>query len=296
MRFKPWPCRSRWEGLIVAFWIILIDLMLLIWMDRRPVDWVKFGLILLAVGSLPVLGYILLRTWAAFSLEYWIDRNAVTVEWAALRQVIPLQSIQRIVRGGLPSVTTPAWYQWPAPYMGPARALGLNNIQMLGTQPLEECLLLDTGETVFALSPRYEAEFLNALQARYRLGPVAATTLARVRSSRWERIFGQDRVGPGLLLAGALGALLLFGVLMVRFPNLPDALAFHYNSEGLPDVVREKTALFLLPVMGLMAWLINGVWGLWMAFRNQRTGAYMLWGGALIVQICSYMALTSLMD
>ncbi len=296
MRFTPWPCRSRWEGLIVAFWIVLIDLMLLIWMDRRPVDWVKFGLTLMAVGSLPILGYILFRTWAAFSMAYWIDRNAVTVEWAGLRQVIPLQSIQRIIRGGLPSVTTAPWYQWPAPFMGQARALGLTHIQMLATQPLQDCLLLDTGETVFALSPRYEADFLDALQARYRLGPVAATTLARVRSTTWQRLFGADRVGPVLLMAGGVGALLLFGVLMVSFPNLPDALAFHYNSDGQPDIVREKTALFLLPAMGLMAWLINGVWGLWMAFRDQRTGAYMLWGGALIVQICSFMALTSLMN
>jgi uncharacterized membrane protein len=117
-----------------------------------------------------------------------------------------------------------------------------------------------------------------------------------MRSTAWQRLFGQDRLGPALLTGGLVGVLLLFGILMVRFPNLPDAMAFHYNSEGLPDVVREKSALFLLPAISLMAWLINGVWGLWMAFRQQRTGAYMLWGGTLIVQICSYMALTSLMD
>jgi hypothetical protein len=174
--------------------------------------------------------------------------------------------------------------------------LGLANIQMLATRPLEECLLLDTGETVFALSPRHEEEFLEALQARYRLGPVATPALERMRSTAWQRLFGQDQLGPILLACGLLGTLLLFGILMVRFPNLPDAMAFHYNSQGLPDVVREKTALFLLPAIGLMAWLINGVWGLWMAFRQERTGAYMLWGGALVVQFCSYMALTSLMD
>jgi hypothetical protein len=167
---------------------------------------------------------------------------------------------------------------------------------MLATRPLEECLLLDTGETVFALSPQHADEFLEALQARYRLGPVATVALERMRSTAWQRLFGQDRLGPLLLTGGLAGTLLLFGILMVRFPNLPDAMAFHYNSEGLPDVVREKTALFLLPAIGLMAWLINGVWGLWMAFRQQLTGAYMLWGGTLIVQICSYMALTSLMD
>jgi len=296
MTFRPWDCRTRWEGLIVAFWIVLIDLLLLIWMDRRPVDWLKFALILVAVASLPLLGYVLFRTWAAFSLEYWIDRNAVTVHWASLRQVIPLQSVQRIIRGGLPSLTPMPWTQWPAPDIGPTRSLGLANIQMLATRPLEECLLLDTGETVFALSPRDADDFLEALQARYRLGPVATPALERMHSTLWQRLFGEDYLGPILLALGLVGTLLLFGILMVRFPNLPDAMAFHYNSQGLPDVVREKTALFLLPAMGLMAWLINGVWGLWMAYRQQRTGAYMLWGGALIVQICSYMALISLMD
>lgn len=296
MTFRPWPCRTRWEGLIVAFWIILIDLLFLIWMDRRPIDWLKFALILVAVGTLPLLAYVLYRTWAAFSLEYWIDRNAVTVHWASFHQVIPLQSVLRIVNGGLPSAAPIAWHKWPAPYIGQTRALGLTNVQMLATRPLEECLLLDTGETVFALSPRHAEEFLDALQARYRLGPVATPALERRRSTVWQRLFGQDQFGPVLLACGMVGTLLLFGLLMVRFPNLPDAMAFHYNSEGLPDVVREKNALFLLPAIGLMTWLINGLWGLWMAFRQQRTGAYMLWGGTLIVQICSYMALTSLMD
>ena len=295
MTFRPWECRTRWEGLIVAFWIVLFDLLFLIWMDRRPIDWIKFGLILMAVGTLPLLGYVLFRTWAAFSLEYWIDRNAVTVHWASFRQVIPLQSVQRIIHGGMTSVVPSPWTQWPAPYLGATRALGLANVQMLATRPLEECLLLDTGETVFALSPRQADAFLAALQARYRLGPVATPALERMRSTLWQRLFDQDRLGPILLTSGLVGTLLLFGILMVRFPNLPDAMAFHYNSQGLPDVVREKTALFLLPAIGLMAWLINGVWGLWMAFRQERTGAYMLWGGTLIVQICSYLALTSLM-
>ena len=295
MTFRPWACRTRWEGLIVAFWIVLIALLFLIWMDRRPIDWLKFSLILVAVGTLPLLGYVLFRTWAVFSLEYWIDRNAVTVHWASFRQVIPLQSVQRIIYGGLTSLSPLPWHQWPAPYLGKTRAVGLANVQMLATRPLEECLLLDTGETVFALSPHNADEFLEALQARYRLGPVATPALERMRSTLWHRLFGPDRLGPILLTCGLVGTLLLFGILMVRFPNLPDAMAFHYNSQGLPDVVREKTALFLLPAVGLMAWLINGVWGLWMSFRQERTGAYMLWGGTLIVQICSYMALTSLM-
>lgn len=296
MSFKPWACASRWEGVTVAGWILLLDLLFAIWMVRRPVDWVKFALVLLIALSLPLLGYIVWRTWAAFGMRYYMDRNALTVEWSSVRQTIPLQSIQRIIRGGLPSVVAPRWTRWPAPYIGPTQALGMRNIQMLATRPLEECLLLDTGETVFALSPRKQEAFLEALQARYRLGPVSHVALARSRPMAWERIFGAESAGPILLAAGMVGALLLFGVLMVRFPDLPEVLAFHYNNEGLPDVIREKTALFLLPAIGLFTWLVNGLWGIWLSFRQQRTGAYLLWGGALVVQFCSYMALAGLMN
>jgi hypothetical protein len=34
----------------------------------------------------------------------------------------------------------------------------------------------------------------------------------------------------------------------------------------------------------------------WMALRDQRTGAYMLWGGAIIVQAFSFMALYTLIN
>jgi hypothetical protein len=295
MVFKPHRCRTRWEGVAVALWIVLIDLQLLIWMGRRPIDLLKFLLIFLAVASLPLLAYIVYRTWAAFNMEYWIDRNAITLRWANMRQVIPLQAVQRVVQGGLQSLDAARLADWPAPYLRSTRTLGLNQVQMVATQPLDQCLLLDAGQAVFAVSPVDQAGFLEALQGRYRLGPVAHLELARVRSSAWQRLFGEGPAGVALLAAGMVGALTLFGLLMVQFPNLPDALAFHYNSEGLPDVVREKTALFLLPAVGLLAWVINGLWGLWLSFHHQRTGAYMLWAGAIIVQICSFLALTSLM-
>ncbi|MCC6168316.1 MAG: DUF1648 domain-containing protein [Caldilineaceae bacterium] len=296
MVYKPVPCRTRWEGLLIAFWIVVIDLLLLIWMGRRSIDWIKFVLVFAGVGSLLLLVYVLYRTWAAFSIEYWVDRNAITLSWANTKQVIPLRMVRRIIQGGLPNLGPGDALRWPAPFLGRAITVGMKQVQMVATQPLEQCLLLDTGEAVFAVSPQNAAAFLDGVQARYRLGPVAKVELTRVRSSLWDRIFGGERLGPALLGAGLAGALLLFGILMVRFPNLPDALAFHYNSDGLPDVIREKSALFLLPAVGFLAWAINGLWGGWMAFHQQRIGAYMLWAGALLVQICSYLALTSLMN
>ena len=97
-----------------------------------------------------------------------------------------------------------------------------------------------------------------------------------------------------LILAGLIGVLVLVGVLMVNFPSLPETLALQYNSEGIPMAIRSKSALFVLPIIGFLAWFVNGVGGMLMAVRNQPTGAYLLWGGAVLVQVCSLLALISI--
>lgn len=296
MVFKPARCRTRWEGVAVTVWLVLTDFLLVIWMSRRPIDSIKFALIVLIVLSVPLILHLAYRTWAAFTLDYWLDRNAITVKWASSRQIIPLDDVQRIIRSGVDSLGGSGLLEWPAPYLGGSgRALGLLNIVMLATRPLSECLLLETGDTVYALSPADEDGFLTAMQVRHKLGPVTEVQAVAVRSSLWDRTAGADPMGALLVGAGLAGMLVLFGFLMLGFQDLPDALAFHYNASGQPDVVREKGALFLLPSIGLLAWLANGVWGVWMAARGHRAGAYMLWGGAIIVQVFSFLALYSLM-
>ena len=58
------------------------------------------------------------RTWAAFTLEYWVDRNAITVRWANLRQMIPLPSRSPALStdADLP-IGKPGLLEWPAPYL-----------------------------------------------------------------------------------------------------------------------------------------------------------------------------------
>ena len=51
MVFKPTPIAARWEAIVACSWIVLIDLLLTVWAVRRPVDLLKFLLILLVVGS-----------------------------------------------------------------------------------------------------------------------------------------------------------------------------------------------------------------------------------------------------
>jgi len=289
---KPVPNTARWEGLIACLWFLLVDALLLNWALRRPVDAVKFVLFFILIATIPFLVYLLYRTWAAFSLEYWADRNAVTIRWATGKQVIPINAITRILRG-INDLEEPGWRYWPTPYVRPGRALGLLNVNLFATRPLAECLLLETEGGTYALSPREPDAFLADLQNRYRMGPARTFPLRQESPPDGRRLLGEGNVGPILLGLGLLGIFIVVGLLMAQFPFLPDGLTADYDGDGIPDLVREKSSLFLLPAMGILAWLINGLWGLWLVRREQATGAYMLWGGAVVVQICSIMALVS---
>ena len=295
MIYKPTSNQLRWEGLLFCLWLVLIDLLLLLWAWQRDTDIVRLMLVLLVVLSVPVLLMAGYRTWMAFTLEYWIDRNAVTINWGNRQQIIPLNKIERIIEGGFEDLSQARWYHWPMPYMRSARTLGLSNLQLFATTSLAESLIFDTGEAVFAISPQKPEQFLEIVQQRYRLGSVAPGHVRQVQTEGENPIFGYGFAGAVLLGVGFMGVLALFGLLMMRFPDLPEMLPFHYNSEGIPDLERSKSALFILPAVGLLAWLINGLGGMWMVARKEWLGAYMLWGGSIIIQICSLLALSSLM-
>lgn len=299
MVFKAQPSGARWEGLAVCTWIVLIDIMFLIWMWARPVDWLKFLLIVLLLLSVPLFLRLAYRTWALFSLEYWVDRNAVTVSWAGQHQIIPLPSLRHVAEGDGEEFRHANWWDWPAPHIRTVEIEGAPRFTLLATRPMAECLLLDTGSHIFAISPEEPDLFLEILHDRYDMG---AAIQLRVEQHNvapimwlWDKLMGRDAVGLGLLLGGVIGLLVLFGALMIRFPNLPSDLVVRYNAQGDPELIRSKSALFLLPGIGFMAWLVNGLWGGWMAAHDHPMGAYLLWGGAIVVEIFALMALLALM-
>ena len=110
MVFRPIADKTRWEGLVVCIWIALMDGLMLIWAIRRPVDWIKFGLVFTVALSIFLLAYWAYRTWAAFTLEYWMDRNAITMRWANVRMVVPLTAIRQIQQAGVPDLGDPGWH------------------------------------------------------------------------------------------------------------------------------------------------------------------------------------------
>ncbi|MEZ4673762.1 MAG: PH domain-containing protein [Caldilineaceae bacterium] len=190
MVFQPAADKTKWEGLVVSGWLLLIDILLLAWIAQRPTDSLRFLLIILVMLTLPLLLHLLYRPWGAFTLEYWVDRNAITVRWANVRQVIPLHAIHQMVAGDETTAAPQRWRYWPAPYVHKLWQTG-SPLTLFATRPLAECLVLDVGDAHFAISPAAAEEFVAAVQDRYRLGASQPLNVEQLRTSLTERFWGR---------------------------------------------------------------------------------------------------------
>jgi hypothetical protein len=259
-----------------------------------PLGGAVFVLAVSAMGALVACVYLLYRTLICLTLSYRVDRDGITVVWLFARYVIPMSHIQQIVLGAADRGPGP-WWTWPSHYV--TRLIGGPHamVTSLATRPLPEQLLLVTSEGVLGLSPADQDGFLNAVQERYRLGPARqlAFGLRLPKVAHWP--VWHDRPGLGLVALGFLGVLLLFGWLSFAYPGLPEQLPLHFDVQGMPDRVGPRTGLFALPIIGFLAWAVNTGWGA-LVYTRQPASAYLLWGGAIVVQLLAGIALANLMS
>lgn len=311
MTFKPAPFPEGRRAAGAAALLLAVNLLLLIVFFAKPVAGSTFFLFVLSLLLwLPIL-YLAWRAWACFSLAYWIDRNAVTVVYGPVRQIIPIGEIQEIRRGA----AVAAWQQgatpvqgpngeidwlvgqvvrrWPrlarwlcyGPELGTRRVLQGRRVNSLASAALADQILLVTAERTYGISPEDSDRFLSALDDLHRLGPTHLVQQTR----RWPAIarwpLWQDPLLLALLAAGFAGFVLLLGVALFRFTALPYALPQWDN--------LDRRLIFVFPAFGLAVWLINGLWGL-IVHQQHRVAAALLFGGTLAAQLAALMALLSL--
>lgn len=282
--------------MLIIVGLALVDVGVIRLVLARPVDGLSFVLSLLALGSVALIGYIGYRTIGAFSLRYWVDRNAVTLIWGATRQVIPLGQIERIIAGGsAAAVTPPRPWHWPCPHRRRLVCPESGVVNAYATQPISDQVILVTAGESYGLSPQDAGQFITALQERFALGPARSVTAELQRPPIWTWPLWRDRAAIFLVGAGLFGVLVMFGVLSFRFPSISADIPLHFDVNGMPDRIAAKDGLFALPVIGLLTWVLNTLTGIWLYRRVQRGAAYLLWGGALVVQGVMGLALFNLM-
>ena len=283
-------------GLLFIVGLVMLDILCLVAMTTQPIGPLTFILSLIVLGSVPLLALIGYQLYSLARSGYDIDRNAVTIQWGLIKQIVPVESIQRImlgaeVEGGVKYFR--GW-RWPGLMQGQGELPEADLTVFYASTALPQQLILVTPSISYAISPADTAGFIESIKARYELGPTQAIEQTTVHPAFFDWPVWSDRVAHYLLITGATMCLLLFGLVSLRFPHLPTQIALHYNVLGLPDRTGPALQAFILPLIGLVALGANTLLG-GAFYRREQVASYLLWGGTIVVQVLLWIGTVNLL-
>ena len=294
MNFQPYPTRSGFVslGIVLIAGAVAVLLIKLLPQQNNLPDIFK-----LLVGVLLISGAIgLALYWAviAFKLHYYLSRNGLAIQWGLAQQLIPFESIEKIVPGKNLS-TSPKFrgLNIAGLRLGWGELTEYGQLKFHATATLAESLLVVTPHQTYVISPRQPDNFLRAWQARQPLGPTQAWPVGLRRSWPLSYPLLADPLTWRFSGLGALACFALLGYLCLIFPELPRSLPIHFDAFGVADRIADKSALFVLPAVGAAVLVINTLLGS-LVYRWEKVAAYLLWGSALAMQICLWFAMLTL--
>lgn len=283
-------------GLLFIVGLLVLDIIWLIVLTTQPIGPVTFFMGILILTSLPLIGAIAYQLYGLARSGYDLDRNSLVIQWGAIRQIAPVESIQRIMVGAELEYNVSGFrgWRWPGLMSGQGELPEAGLTLFYSTTPLEQQLILITPALSYAISPIDAAGFIESIKARYELGPTQAVEQKTEHPAFFDWPLWRDRLAHYLLITGTALCLLLFGLVCFRFPDLPQAIPLHYNVLGLPDRTGAPSQILILPLIGLLALGVNTLLG-GLLYRREAMAAYLVWGGTVVVQVLLWIGTMNLL-
>ncbi len=272
MVFKPRRFTGVLVGIATILFLLALDALLLSYLRQSQVSLVFFFFTLAVVLSLPILALLSYLVYALLSMHYRVHRDALTIVCGATRHIIPMGSIQRVLHGkDLLGNIRIRGVKWPGCLVGHTWTEELGRILFYATAPIARQLLVVTPTTAYGISPADLDGFLDAFEIRQHMGPIRLLSYQHHQPRFLSWPIWRDRVAHVLLALGLGVNLLLFAYLCWIYPVL-----------GRTDILK-------LPAIGLITLALNSSLGT-PIHNRQRVGSYLLWGGAVVVQLLCWLA------
>jgi hypothetical protein len=274
------------------------------------------GVFLLGLEMFLVLvlaGMLAYMTWCVSTMRYRIDDEAVTIRFAGVKYVVPLESIIAVHAPGATVNSEPIRIIWkrttpplPGYVIGSGISMQLGNVISVGTLPAAQQVFLVTREAAFGVSPQSSLEFVTQLNQKLKLADRDEELEAEKEEywgegaylelsgpSAWGATLWADPLARPLFIAGLVLCGLIFLYLGLAYNSLPGNLLLHWNSLGQPDRVGDPIELLQLPVFALGIWAANAVIA-WVVRPRERAATLFLLGGAVAAQVVFAAAVLSI--
>jgi hypothetical protein len=280
---------DRWIGIASGAALMLLNIViagaLALVISQKGVSLLSF---LLSLGIMALLFLLALLGYWLYGLlwsSFHVDRNALIIRWGATAQVVPMASITGVLSGqDAKSITYFRGARWPGMRVGYGEIEEIGPTLFFSTGPLQRQVILTTETLAYALSPDDPGSFIEATRQRLSMGPTQNVEQASRQPEFLAWSFWGDRLGLSLLLISLALLLLLFGYISARYGSLAELQPLHFDAAGQPDRWGTRAQVFTLPFIGLLALIANGGLG-FLLYERERTASYLLWCGAIGVQL-----------
>ncbi len=283
-------------GILFIVGLAVLGIILLVVMTTQPIGPVTFFTLVLLLASIPLIVLIAYQLYGLSRSGYDVDRNALIIQWGAIRQIVPMESIQRIMLGTEVegNVSRFRGWRWPGLMQGHGEVPEAGMTLFYATNALYQQLIIVTPALSYAISPSDTAGFIESIKARYELGPTQAIAQKTEHPAFYDWPLWSDRLAHGLVIAATLLCLGLFALVTFRYPQLPPSIPLHYTAGGRADRTGPASQIFILPLIGVLAVTGNTLLG-GLFYRREQMASYLLWGGAALVEVLLWIGAMSLL-
>jgi hypothetical protein len=205
----------------------------------------------LLVGAMFVLlaGLYAYWTWGSVSLSYVVDRNALSIRWGALRQVVPLVNIERLIPASPEDdLSSIEGVDWNGHHVGRARIPQLGDVLFYsGHRSMDEVLYVQTEDETYAISVPDHVAFAQAVQANQMRGPLFDQRQAVHREGIAAQSFWLDPQARFLTVVLIGAFVMVLGYVLQQYPDLSQSVPLRFPSLGNLVRVTDKSELLDIP-------------------------------------------------
>lgn len=233
-------------GAAAALWSFALAGLLLSRGLTQEVSLSAFGCHLLAAVFFALGCLFAYWTFACATLRYEVDRNGLTIHWGFVRQVVPLDKIEKLETAYSEAVPRLEGLDWPGHQVGRGHVERFGSILFYAThRNPEELVYVVTAQQTYAVSAPERREFVAEVEARRKEGPGIALRQRPRRSFLIAQPIWGDRLAHALALAAIAVWAATLGLVFARYPGLPDSLAMSFPPLEVTRVASKSEVLSL---------------------------------------------------
>jgi hypothetical protein len=246
--FRPASSKGALLGFAVAGACLLIAVVLLYKALQMDIELAQIAPFAASTGFVVLAGLFGYWAWGCQTLRYTVDRNALSIRWGGLEQIVPINSIERLIPASNDEAVNVEGVNWAGHHFGRAAVEGFGDVLFYsGHRSVEEVLYVYTPAQTYAISVPDHHAFAQSVQANQARGPLFEQRQALHRGGVSAQTFWADNFA--LILAGLLVAafFVVLGYVLQTYPDLAQTVALRFPSFGGIARLSDKSALLDIP-------------------------------------------------